>query len=112
MKRLTLILLLSGCAQGAQKDLPYIKQARSAAAEWALVNDQAAQDKLTRPYVEAMRDAAREEIKTAASGLSDPSSPQAREIKALIAEAPNAPAQRLRAHVARLKQLEDSLESA
>ena len=112
MKRLTMVLLLSGCAQGAQQDLPYIKQARSAAAEWALVNDQAGRDKLTRPYVQGMREAAREELKTAASSLSDPGSPQGREIGALLAEPADAPADRLRAHVDRLKRLEDSLESA
>ena len=47
-RRLLLLLLLTaGCSKGPQADLPYISEARSLAAEWALVNEQAAQGKLT-----------------------------------------------------------------
>ena len=46
-RALLLLLLLAGCSNGPEADLQYIKQARSAGAEWALVNEQASQGKLT-----------------------------------------------------------------
>jgi hypothetical protein len=112
MKRLFAILLLGGCSQGAAQDLQYIKQARSAAAEWALVNENAARGHLTDAYVKAMREEARDEIATASSSLSQPDSAYGREIKSLGAEPDDAPPEQLRAKVEALKRIEDSLESA
>jgi hypothetical protein len=106
-----LAILLAACAQGAKKDLPYVKQARSAAAEWALVNEQADKGKLTGNYVTAMRSAARDELTTAQSSLSDPASKQAALVKQLLALPDDAAPAQLRAKVEALKQIEDGLES-
>ena len=107
-----LLLLLAGCARGPAADLQYIKQARSAAAEWALVNERAARGQLTAHYADGMRAAAREELDSAAAALSVPSAPYAAEIAALRGEPDDAPAARLRAHAGRLKQFESGIESA
>ena len=104
-------LLLAACAQGAKKDLPYVKQARSAAAEWALVNEQAAKAKLTDNYVTAMRSAARDELTTAQASLSDPGSKPAGIVKQLLAMPDDADPAQLRSRVDALKQIEDGLES-
>jgi hypothetical protein len=113
MKRLLPLFagLLAACAQGAKKDLPYVKQARSAAAEWALVNEQAGKGKLTDDYVTAMRSAARDELTTAQSSISDPASEQAAIVKAMLAIPDDAAPARLRSQVEALKQIEDRLES-
>jgi Tfp pilus assembly protein PilP len=112
MRRLLPLLLLAGCSQGAQSDLQYIKQSRSAAAEWALVNEQNARGQLTNTYVKAMREEARTEIESASSSLSEPKSPYALEIKSLTAEPDDAAPADLRGRVEALKRIEDSLESA
>ena len=113
MRRFLLLLamLLAACAQGAKKDLPYVKQARSAAAEWALVNKQADKGKLTGNYVTAMRSAARDELATAQSSLSDPASKPAALIRELLAMPVDAAPAELRAKVEALNQIEDGLES-
>ena len=46
---------MAGCSKGPEADLQYIKQARSLGSEWALVNDQASHNKLTRTYASTMR---------------------------------------------------------
>ena len=112
MRRLLPLLLLAGCSQGSQADLHYIKQARSAAAEWALVNEQAARGQLTDAYVKTMREEARTEIQSAESSLSQPGSPYAREIQSLSAEPDDVAPEQLRGKVEALKRIEDSLESA
>ena len=112
MKRLLLVLLLAGCSQGAQSDLQYIKQARSSAAEWAMVNEQAARGRITDTYAKTMREEARAEIESASSSLSQPSSAYAREMKDLSAEPDDAAPQQLRRRAEALKRIEDSLESA
>jgi Tfp pilus assembly protein PilP len=109
---LLLFVLLAGCSKGPQADLPYISEARSLAAEWALVNQQAAQGKLTDEYVSAMRKSLREQAKTAAQGVTQPDAAYAREMRAIAAEPDDAPPQELRAHSDKLKQIERSLESA
>jgi Tfp pilus assembly protein PilP len=109
---LLLFLLVAGCSKGPEADLPYISEARSLAAEWALVNQQAAQDKLTANYVSTMRTSLREQVKTAAEGLTQPDAPYAREIRAIAAEPDDASPKELRAHSDKLKQIEQSLESA
>jgi hypothetical protein len=112
MRFLLLLLLLAGCSRGPQADLQYISEARSCAAEWALVNQEAAEGKLTDAYVETMREALRQQIETAKAALTVPDSAYAREMAALLATPADAPPRELRAHVDRLKQIEDALESA
>ena len=106
------LLLLAGCSEGPDADLQYIKQARSASAEWALVNEQAAQGKLTPAYVSSMHEWLRDELSTASTSLTQPHSPYGVEIAALLHLADDASPAELRAHSTRLKQIEDSLESA
>jgi hypothetical protein len=109
---LLMLLLLAGCSKGPEADLPYISEARSLAAEWALVNQEAAQGKLTAAYVSAMRKSLREQAESAAQGVTQPNAPYAREMRAIAAEPGDAPPQELRAHSDSLKQIEQSLESA
>jgi hypothetical protein len=111
-KVLLLILALAGCSKGAEADLPAIGEARSLAAEWALVNDQAAQGKLTDVYVAAMRSSLKQQADSAASAVTAPDSAYAREMRAIAAEPLDAPPDRLRARSDRLKRIEDQLESA
>lgn len=113
MRRSLLLLLLSlaACSKGPQADLPYIAEARSLAAEWALVNQQAAEGKLTDAYVSTMRQSLGEQAKVAAQALTSPDTAYAREMQAIAAEPADAPPEELRAHSDRLKQIEDSLES-
>ena len=102
------LLLLAGCTgSGPQADLQYIKQARSLAAEWALVNQQAAEGKLTGAYVASMHHWLRDGLQT-----SEPDSPYGKEIRALLASRDDASPDKLNAHVSKLKQIEDQLESA
>jgi hypothetical protein len=106
------LLLLAACSKGPEADLPYISQARSLAAEWALINEQASQGKLTPTYIETMRKSVREQLQTSAKALSEPQSGYAKEIQAVLKEPDGARPEDLRAHAARLKQVEDGLESA
>jgi hypothetical protein len=106
------LLLLAGCSNGAAADLQPVRQARSVAAEWALVNDRAARGRLSAAYTAGMRAAARDQIDSAAAALRMPRAPYAVEIEALRAEPDDAPSDRLRAHARRLKQFEAGLESA
>ena len=113
MRRLLLLLLLlAGCSKGPEADLQYIGEARSSAAEWALVNEQASLGKLTHPYVNSMRRSLRSQIKSAKSALTVPGSPYDAEMEALLAQPDEASPNELRAHAERLKQIEDELESA
>ena len=107
-----LALLLAGCSKGPQADLPYISEARSLAAEWALVNEQAAHNKLTANYTDTLRDSFREQLRTTSESLTQPDSAYGQEINAILAEPADAPPEELRAHAGKLKQIEDGLESA
>lgn len=109
---LPLILLVAGCSKGAQADLPYIGEARSLAGEWALVNSEASKGHLTDTYARTMRKSLREQLKTTSKSLTQRNSDYAQEIAALTRESEDAPAQRLKAHADKLKQIEDGLESA
>ena len=111
-KPLLLLLLLAGCSKGPEADLQYVSQARSLGAEWALVNEQAGQGKLTAAYVSSMHEWLREELQTSSTSLTQPHSSYGAEIEALLQLPDDAPAAQLRAHAARLKQIEDELESA
>jgi hypothetical protein len=111
-KPLPLLLLLAACSKGPEADLPYIGEARSLGAEWALVNEQAAEGKLTGTYVRTMRIDLREQLQTAASSLTRPEARSGLEIRAMLAQPDDAAPEELRAHVDKLKQIEDGLESA
>jgi hypothetical protein len=107
-----LLLLLGACSKGPQADLQYIKQARSIAAEWALVNQMSREGKLTATYASSMHKWLRKQLKSSAAALSQPNSAYGREITAISSEPENAPPEELRVHSEKLKQIEDALESA
>ena len=109
---LLLLLVLAGCSKGPEADLQYIKQARSAAAEWALVNEQAAEGKVTPTYASSMHKWLRQEVHTASSALTVPDAPYAAEISALLEQPDDASPDSLRARSDALKHIEDQLESA
>ena len=109
---LLLALLVAACSKGPDADLQYIKQARSLGAEWALVNEQAGKGTLTATYVQSMHRWLRDNLQTTASSLTDPDARYAAEIAALLAEPDDTAPDQLRAHADKLKQIEDSLESA
>ena len=108
---LAFFLLLVGCSQGPE-DLAYISQARSLAAEWALVNEQAAAGRLTGTYADVMRQSIREQLKTTSKSLIVPGSAYAQEIDSLLAQPDDSDPNALRAYADRLKDIEDQLESA
>ena len=110
-RHLLLFLLLTSCSKGPQEDLQYISQARSLGYEWALVNELAANGKLTAAYVRTMQQDIREQLGTTASALSQPKSDYGQEIQALLAAPDNAAPAELRVQAGELKQIEDSLES-
>lgn len=112
MRCLWIALFLGACANQASSDLQYVKQARSLAAEWALVNQQAQAGALTPAYVRSMHYWLNENLRTASSSLSQPNSRYGAEIRSLLAEPANASPDRLRAHARTLKQIEGGLESA
>ena len=111
-KSLLLLLFLAGCSKGPEADLQYIKQARSAGAEWALVNEQASHGKLTGIYVANMRKWLRQDLQSSLTALTQPDSRYALEIHALLQQPDDAAPEELRAHADKLKQIEDQLESA
>ena len=109
---LLLMALAAGCSKGPEADLQYIKQARSLAAEWALINEQARQGKLTNVYVASMHRWLRDNLRTTNSSLSQPESRYGEEIRTLIQQPDDVAPELLRAHCEVLKRLEDELESA
>jgi hypothetical protein len=111
-KLLLSVVLLSACSKGTSADLQHIKQARSIAAEWALINEQAQVGKLTPTYVGSMHEWLRDDLKTTIASLSEPNSPYGDQMKALLAKPPGAAASDLRGRAEALKRIEDSLESA
>ena len=112
-KAVILILtFLSACSRGPPADLQYIKQARSIAAEWALINNQAKADNLTSTYVVSMHQSLRENLQTAFDSLSDKHSSYGQQMNALLAERADAAPAELRARAEALKRIEDDLESA
>ena len=109
---LLLALLLWGCSKGPDADLASIGEARSLGAEWALVNEQAAAGKLTATYAHTMRAQLREQLQSSEASLKQPQSDYGAQIRALLQLPDDAAPQLLRAHTEKLKQIEDSLESA
>jgi hypothetical protein len=111
-KSLLLLFALASCSKGPQADLQYISQARSLTAEWALINEQSSEGKLTDTYTRVMRADLREQLQTTAKSLTQPNSRYGQEIQAVLGEPDHASPQALRSHADQLKQIEDSLESA
>jgi Tfp pilus assembly protein PilP len=111
-KLLFLLLALASCSKGPQADLQYISQARSLAAEWALINEQSSEGKLNHTYTRVMRQDLREQLQTTAKSLTQPNSRYGEEIQAVLKEPDEASPEELRSHADELKQIEDSLESA
>jgi hypothetical protein len=109
---LLLGLALAACSKGPEADLSSIGQARSLAAEWALVNEQAARGRLNRTYVVTMRKQLRQQLTTDAQSLTQPQSAYSEEIQALLREPDEASPHELRAHAGKLRAIEDHLESA
>ena len=107
-----LALILASCSKGPDADLQYIKQARSLGAEWALVNEQAAEGKVTKIYASSMHEWLREQLQSASSSLNQSDSRYGIEIQALLHQPDDAAPEELRAHAKKLKQIEDQLESA
>ena len=108
-----LLLLAVGCSSsGPDADLQYIKQARSIGAEWALVNEQARANKLTATYASNMHQWLRQQLQTSSASLTVPDSRYGEEIQALLQQPDDAAPDELRAHVDKLKEIEDQLESA
>jgi hypothetical protein len=105
-------LFIAACSKGPQADLQYISQARSLAAEWALVNEQAEQGHLTSAYVQTMHQDLRQQLQSTASSLTEPKSAYGQEIQAVLREPDDAPPHELWSHASKLKQIEDGLESA
>ena len=113
LRRTWFLLLLAGCtSSGPEADLQYIKQARSLGAEWATVNQQAAEGKLTQAYVASMHQWLRDGLQTSEQSLTHPDSAYGKEIRALLASRDDASPDELTAHVSELKRQEDKLESA
>jgi len=108
---LLVLTCLAACSSGGRADLPAIKEMRSAAAEWALVNREAARGRLTAPYAAGMRKAAREEIAAQARALSA-GSPAAPVASALLALPDDAAPDPIARQVTMLKQIEAALEPA
>jgi len=104
--------LLACCSKGPQADLQYISDARSLAAEWALINQQASEGKLTGVYVGSMHQWLRTQLQTDSAALTQPKSAYAAEIAALLQQPDDAAPEALSAHADKLKHIEDALESA
>ena len=109
---IAVFVFAAACSKGPQADLQYISQARSVGAEWALVNQQAAEGTLTGTYVASMHQWLRQALQTSANALTEPDSRYGAEIRALLAQPDDAAPEELRTHSDKLKQIEDSLESA
>ncbi len=104
-----LVAALAACSSQADKQLEAVKSARSAIAEWALVEEQAAKGSAPSTYVQQMRVLARDQLKTAESELSQ--QPDAAALLDKLRSGSPDTAALKRAEDA-LKPLEDSLEAA
>src|SRR5436190_4957153 len=109
---LPVALLVAACSKGPEADLPPIGEARSLAAEWALVNEQAAAGKVTETYARTMRARLRAQLQTDLGSLTQSPSGYGSEIRALVALPDDTSPAVLRDHARALKRQEDDLESA
>ena len=108
---LTFLCLVTACSS-ANEQLVAVKQLRSAAAEWALVNREGARQHLLSPYLEGMRKAARDQIRQASATLRDQHSAAAREAAALRALPADVQPALWDQRAAALEAIEKQLESA
>ena len=108
---LGMLLLLAACGKGPAVDLPTVKQMRTVAAEWAMVNELAQRGQLTSIYAEQMRQAARQQLVKNVAKVR-PDSPEAAILFGLLAEPADAAPQHLRSQADKLKSIETALESA
>ena len=106
------LAFVGACASGQQADLTAIKGIRSAAAEWALVNQEAERGRLTPAYANGMREAAREEIVKEARTLIERNSPTAHHAAVLLALPSDAMPGLIAPHVKALEQIETAIESS
>lgn len=106
------LFFLAGCTKGPDADLQYIKQARTLAAEWAMINEQSNRGSLTDTYVRSMHYWLLDGLRKAHSSLVQPHSAYGDELQSILAEPPDAAPTRLRAHAEALKQIEQKIESA
>ena len=106
---LLMLTALGACSSQSDKQLEAVKSARSVLAEWALVEQQADRGQAQATYVEQMRKLAKDELKTAETGLAQ--QPDAADlVDKLRSDSPDAAA--LKKADDALKPLEDSLEAA
>ena len=77
-----------------------------------MVNEQAAANKLTPTYVASMHVWLRQQLQTASTSLIKRDSRYGEEIQALLQQPDDVAPDGLRAHVAKLEEIEDQLESA
>ena len=77
-----------------------------------MVNEQAAEGKVTTVYARSMHQWIRQQIQTSATSLTEPDSPYGNKIGALLQQPDDAAPKDLRERAAALKQIEDDLESA
>jgi hypothetical protein len=106
------LLLATGCSKAPDADLQYIGDARSLAAEWALINTLAGEGKLSASYTTSMHHWLREGLRRDASSLTRRNAPYAMDMKGLLKLPDDAPAAELKRFADKLKRTEDSLESA
>jgi hypothetical protein len=107
-----LLVLLGGCYKGPPADLASIGEARSLFAEWALVNELAANGQTNATYTAAMHQQLRQQLQTAATSLKQPDSDYGVAISACLHLPDDSSPAELRLYGQTLKQIEDSLESA
>ena len=109
---LLMLLLVAACSKGPEADLQAVSEARSVAAEWALVNEQANKGHLTSVYVQMMHQSVHRELRSSLDSLSEPGAPYAHEIEALLREPDDSSPSVLRVHADNLRRIEERLESA
>jgi hypothetical protein len=97
---LALIAVTSGCASPAERELEAVKAARSALAEWALVESRAASGSTPANYADEMRKAAGDQLAAARTTLRE-RHPEAASRLAIPSDEP--------ADAVKLRQLGDSL---
>ena len=111
-KLVLLLLTFASCSKGPEEDLAAIAQARSLAAEWALVNAQDREGHLTRAYVDAMHQSVRGELQSTFKSRRHPDSSYGNELKLLALEPSDAAPEKLEVYVKALQREEQALESA
>jgi len=89
---LLLAALAGACSGPVERDLEAVKAARTVLAEWALVEERAAQGETPATYVDQMRDAAREQLTTARDTFEEDGQEAAGVLDAVLAARPDAAA--------------------